>query len=411
MTVSWQALALTPLDTLFFREPRPFTAGEGSDAWSVFPPTPLTIQGMIRSRLLSSCCGRWTEDWAKSYPAVEKVVGPPGGLPGTLTLQGPWLLREGTWLLPAPLDLVVAPLSGTDDTANSPRDAAAFRPVKAGARTTSLPKAFRPLQPPDKWTEFSGANGWLSWEAYQTYLLDGRVKLTPKKNWWQPDMLWDEELRPGIAMDNARNRAQEGMLYFARHTRLSSGVKIGLQVAGLDGLPQPLALPSLAPLGGEGKAVSLDACGPPPWGDAPRGLVDKIASSGQFKIILTQPAWFAAAWHPDWMNEQTGACVYSGGQSGRGLSFTWVAARIERPLKIGGWDLAKRRPKPLRAFVPAGSVFYFKDQKDASAVCEHFWARCLSQNPKDEHGMPVEAFEQIGFGHALVGTWKEADDV
>ena len=406
MTVSWQALALTPLDTLFFREPRPFTAGEGSDAWSLFPPSPLTMQGMIRSKLLSDHCGPWKENWTDSAAAVERVVGRPGGLPGTLALRGPWLVRNGQWLLPAPLDLIVKPLADAVASENEAREAAALtpEPLERG-RTTSHPGKLRPLQPPASWKEFKGVNGWLTWDAYREYLIQGRVSLTPKENWWPPDLLWQEELRPGIGMDYARNRVEGGMLYFARHIRLCPEVALGLEVSGLDGLPRQWTPPALAPLGGEGRAVRLESCSPPPWHSPPEEVLSGTTSSGRFKLVLTQPAWFRKAWHPDWMNKATGDCTCNG------VAFRWVAARIERAVKIGGWDLAKGRPKPLRAFVPAGTVFYFENQQDATAVCNMFWNRCVSQNPTDSGGQPLEAFDRIGFGHALVGTWKEADDV
>jgi CRISPR-associated protein Cmr3 len=417
MSMTWQALTLTPLDTLFFREPRPFTAGEGADAWSLFPPTPLTIQGMIRSKLLSDYCGPWKENWTESNNSIERVVGPPGGLPGTLAIRGPWLVKDGQWLLPAPLDLVLASIAGEEPPTAALREAAVLAPEPMNGeckRTTSLPEKLRPLHPPkDKerkeWKDFRGLSGWLTWDAYHAYLTHGRVTLQPGKNWWRPDMLWEEELRPGIAMDYARNRVKKGMLYFARHVRLRPGVALGLEVSGLDALPRQWTLPFLAPFGGEGRAVSVEDCSAPCWPSSISEDVNtRITRSGRFKVVLTQPAWFQKAWHPHWMNEDTGDCTYNG------VGFQWVAARIERAMKIGGWDLANQRPKPLRAFVPAGSVFYFeglKDTKDTKAACDTFWNRCISQNPVDSNGNFLEAFDRIGFGHALVGNWGEANDV
>lgn len=400
--MTWQALTLTPLDTLFFREPRPFTAGEGADAWSLFPPTPLTMQGMIRSKLLSDFCGAWKKNWTESNNNIKQVVGYPGGLPGTLALRGPWLVKDGQWLLPAPLDLVLAPITGEEIPTDVRREAAALTPGPANSpRTTSLPEKLRPLQPPDNWENFKGVSGWLTWNAYKDYLVQGRVTLTREVNWWPRDLLWEDELRPGIGMDYARNRVREGMLYFARHVRLCPGVALGLEVSGLEVLPGQLTLPSLAPLGGEGKAVSLDSCSSPPWQSLSNDLAEAIGFSKRCKVVLTQPAWFQNAWHPDWMDENAGWCHYGG------KCFTWVAARIERAMKIGGWDLANRRPKPLRAFVPAGTVFYFEftNQEDAKAVCGHLWDRCISQNPVNSSRQPIEAFDQIGFGHTLVGNW------
>jgi CRISPR-associated protein Cmr3 len=391
MSEKWQALILTPLDTLFFREPRPFTAGEGTDAWSRFPPTPMTVQGMVRSKLLSLHCGPWTEDWTKDHPQVEQVVGPPGDLPGSLKIRGPWLVKNNQWLLPAPLDLV---------RKTSSHEATALSPDLDSPSSSNLPGKLVPLKPPEGWTEFAGVSGWLTWEAYQEYLIEGRVMLEPEKNWWPSEKLWVEELRPGIGMDYSRNRVKEGMLYFARHVRLYENVSLGIEVSGLESLDSPWELPALASLGGEGRAVRLEKSPPPPWHCPPDSLRDKVTTSSRFKLVLTQPAWFRKGWYPDWLDLDSGSCSYNG------LTAQWVAARIERPVKIGGWDMAAGRPKPLRAFVPAGSVFYFElqAQGDAGAVFGAFWNRCLSQNPTD-NGQPLEAFDQIGFGHGLVGNW------
>jgi CRISPR-associated protein Cmr3 len=223
--------------------------------------------------------------------------------------------------------------------------------------------------------------------------------LKPEENWWPPEKLWVEELRPGIGMEYSRNRVKEGMLYFARHVRLYENVSLGIEVSGLESLDSPWELPTLASLGGEGRAVRLEEGPLPPWHRPPDSLRDKVTTSSRFKLVLTQPAWFQKGWYPDWLDPDSGLRSYNG------LTAQWMAARIERPVKIGGWDMVAGRPKPLRAFVPAGSVFYFKlqAQGDAGAVFRAFWNRCLSQNPTD-NGQP-EAFDQIGFGHGLVGNW------
>ena len=50
---------IEPSDVLLFRDGRPFSAGEGHRARSIFPPTPSTMQGVIRSKVLSDRCGRY----------------------------------------------------------------------------------------------------------------------------------------------------------------------------------------------------------------------------------------------------------------------------------------------------------------------------------------------------------------
>jgi CRISPR-associated protein Cmr3 len=49
MSVLWR---FTPLDTLFFRDGRPFNAGETVWLESLFPPSGRTLQGVIRSAII-----------------------------------------------------------------------------------------------------------------------------------------------------------------------------------------------------------------------------------------------------------------------------------------------------------------------------------------------------------------------
>lgn len=46
-------LFIEPDDVWLFRDGHPFSAGEGHIARCLFPPTPLTLQGALRSSLLA----------------------------------------------------------------------------------------------------------------------------------------------------------------------------------------------------------------------------------------------------------------------------------------------------------------------------------------------------------------------
>ena len=50
---------IQPSDVLLFRDARPFSAGEGHRAKSIFPPYPNTTQGVIRSKVLAERCGNY----------------------------------------------------------------------------------------------------------------------------------------------------------------------------------------------------------------------------------------------------------------------------------------------------------------------------------------------------------------
>jgi hypothetical protein len=75
---------------------------------------------------------------------------------------------------------------------------------------------------------------------------------------------------------------------------------------------------------------------------------------------------------------------------------------MDRPDRFGGWNLAKKDQKPVRAFVPRKSVFYLevKSAGDVEVVLGR-WNTCFTETP------PGEAFQydRMGFGHVFIGTW------
>ena len=45
-------IEITPLDSLLFRDGKPFTSGDVHNASSIFPPKPSVFAGFIRSKIL-----------------------------------------------------------------------------------------------------------------------------------------------------------------------------------------------------------------------------------------------------------------------------------------------------------------------------------------------------------------------
>ncbi|MCL6507484.1 MAG: hypothetical protein K6T59_10685, partial [Bryobacteraceae bacterium] len=98
-------LFVEPADVWLFRDGRPFAGGEDHRAISIFPPTPYTIQGAVRSAKLAHSGASFTDQ--STWPAE---VGRPDDY-GALTLRGPFLAkRDGTGKLvryfPLPADVV-----------------------------------------------------------------------------------------------------------------------------------------------------------------------------------------------------------------------------------------------------------------------------------------------------------------
>lgn len=113
--ITW--LFIKPSDVWLFRDSRPFAAGEGHAAASLYPPSPFTVQGALRSWLL----GREMVDWRafaqqSDQPARDmaaQIGHPPrSGAPGSLgkfRTRGPFRARQShgraELLYPAPADI------------------------------------------------------------------------------------------------------------------------------------------------------------------------------------------------------------------------------------------------------------------------------------------------------------------
>jgi CRISPR-associated protein Cmr3 len=436
---TWDTLVLSPLDTLFLRDGRPFNAGEGSHAETIFPPTPFTTQGLVRSKLLAAGCGRW-DDYRRgcdgsvgpgttSVPcprhgtcAAQETVGRIGqrpAAPGRLEVRGPWLLIDGRPVLSAPLDLVAA----SDDlnraaTASAVIPTAILVPVSSAFRRSNLPGALAPLEPPPVLAgkKFEGVPGWIAWERYVEYLHGRPPALTPRRDWWRRSDILRDELRPGLEIEDGRSRAQRGHLYFARHVRPGSGwsgspnVQLAVEVQGVVGNlgTEFLDFP-LSPFGGERRAVGLEKCpsDPIPWRGLPDDVREEVERSRRVKLVLVQPAWFGAGWAPRAWDKSTGIwrLRLPDGAPGAAaeIELTLQAARLERADVFGGWDLARGEQKPVRRFVQRGAVYYLEcASSSSSAILSRVWNACLSETPDGEDF----AYPRLGLGHVFLGTWQ-----
>ncbi|MEM2900984.1 MAG: type III-B CRISPR module-associated Cmr3 family protein [Thermoplasmata archaeon] len=96
-----KTILLTQIDSWFFRDGRPFNMNEfsQSDINSLFPPNPQTVVGAIRAALARANgwngCGSWSSEIASWLGDGQNL--------GKLRFKGPYLMKDGACLFPAPL--------------------------------------------------------------------------------------------------------------------------------------------------------------------------------------------------------------------------------------------------------------------------------------------------------------------
>lgn len=377
---------LEPVDTLFFRDGTPFTADsapqDGVD--SLFPPHPPTVAGALRAALARANGwngqGRWPED-------ICRVLGDGWDDPGTLSIDGPFLLHGEEPLFRAPRHL----LGVTGACGWRPR--LLLRP--GPATLCDLGEAIRLPEVPPSAEEIMSLevsdDHWLTRAGMQAVL---RGQCPPENQVVERQALWRAESRIGLERQRQTRTAEEGLLYSSNHVRLMHGrpyprrpgprddVALGARVSGI---PESWKLPDggLVPLGGESRLVECHRWSVDPALAMPR---DEIVAGGRAAVIALSPLDLDGA------VDETGLSL---GVPGGG-DVEIVSACLGRPLRIGGWDSLTRRPHPVRSVLAPGSVLF----------CEAAEPRRFLEAMTGGTGLPSLGRRQaFGFGAVALGIW------
>lgn len=378
---------LLPDDVLFFRDGKPSTRGTDHYLRSLFPPYPSTLYGALRTRRLADqdieLAGLGPRNWSERLNGLTAELGEWGGF-GTLSLRGPWLVRDGEPLLPAPLDLGLLLESSGAEIASVVR----FLPDLEAERRWShslarMVAAVRTGSGWKRWTspapgaEPSSAAGWFLKPAGLKAWRDGGCP--EPGHFVRASKLWTVEARTGVGLQTSARMGENGLLYTFGFVRLVPGVTLGFEIDG-----SGLEAGGRVRFGGEGRTAVLESgpgfpdAGPPPEGDL---VVLSYAS----------PAISRGGAYPPGFSE---SCLEAT-LGGRRLRL--VAAAVPGFLPVGGWDLARGEAKPLRRAIPPGSVYVFQAlESGAAEAAASLHGVCLTEN--------LDAMDRQGFGLAVAGA-------
>ena len=385
-------LFLQPNDTFFFRDGRPFTKGEQSEGYSIFPPLPQTILGALRTAYIAEH-GNLSAFYAKK---MENIIGTPDSL-GSMKLKGVFLAdRESGIYFPIPLDLVVKN--------NEEKDV--LYALECYPETANFISS-APLQYHLRWDESkddepeeveSETSGKLKHTYMKEYLLDKRkfFRFIPREHFIS------DEPKIGIGRDRTTLTSEEGMLYRINMSRFQSRFLNMSDLGFVVDYQCDEELPSkgILKLGGEGKSFVYESSdhNPNPLSTDVENLKAVIKDSGNFKLYFATPTIFEQGWLPRWIDKTTkcGHYLPSGIDWGptHPISIQLVTAAVGKSIPIGGWNIKKGMPKPTYRAVPAGSVYYFNmlDGSCADDVINAFHYQNISD---------CQAAE--GFGLCFVG--------
>lgn len=310
-------LALDALDTLFFRDGKPFSLGEETWADGIFPPPLSVFYGALRTAFLSG------------HISELKYANKKNDLTSQLKIDFSAYHGGGIYYYPCPLDIVEKKTRKIWDEPEYLMLDLAER--KYGCCSSlhglDLPMILQPR------AQVKDASGLIDELSLNDYLLRNSVP----QCLLQIDDYLIEEPKVGIGRNDRTKTSDEGMLYRAGMKRMHQ-LSFAIGYSGID------IFGKLMKLGGEGKSVSLSLLEQEPCVRKPDNLSEKF-----FKLYLATPAIFREGWRPS-LEKIPGARL--------------IAAVVGKPLSIGGFDMKPKngnrpRPKPMRRAVPAGSVYYY----------------------------------------------------
>ena len=304
-----------PVDTLFFRGSEPMILGENHSATSIFPPTPNTIAGAMRTAVLIQNSIDFKKYKDKSFKD-EKIISSIGRYSNKppFDVIGPLFLYENEIFIPAPYSWY--PYSWYMDSDYKKildkELKAKVKPIKSFLLYSDLIKTNKERlfwAKPDKNELVSMGGYWIGFDDF--------VQGKDEFDLYNITYFVDFEQRTGIALNDNRT-VKDGHVYSFNHARLKEGCEI---VFGIN------------------KELPIDS-----EGILKLGAEQRFGMYKRLKINVELPN----------SNCNTYLSLSVSPKSDKANKSIIATGKI---LYFGGWDLAKGFHKPMIGYFPAGSVF------------------------------------------------------
>lgn len=359
---------ISPFDTFFFRDARPFTMGD-DNAWveSIFPPAPSVIYGALRALFLT---------------ALKKINLPKKELDiitNSLAIKGIFLDIDGILYIANPFTLMKNSDMDDEYILLEPK-------TKTFACKASIGAAFS-LKKEDENKNIEDVKGGLiNIDAYQAFLTSKKI---PQKTSIKTKYL-ETEAKTGIKRLGLTQTTEEGHLYRVDMQRFkNAGLKEKIDAIGkftilfdFEGIAD-ISIPPIIRLGGEGKlsSVNFDTTNlaQNEWLASPSSL------NKNFNLYVSTPAFFEKGWIPKWLDETT-----LEGSPKESIRLKLIAANTDKPISLGGFDMREVRPKFMRKYVPAGAVYHFEILEGTSQeIINTFHFKSISEGNTAKEGFGI----------------------
>ena len=371
--MTFRTYTLTPIDTWFFRDGRPYNQGESnlSDIKSLFPPFAMTVVGAIRASLARGLGWSGKGDWPNK---IKTKLGDGQDLK-PLRFKGPYLVRQyedkQEALFPAPLHM----LGKASETKEGEWEQITLLQPGNEVDCDIGDKVRLPTS--NNAIGLKSLFGcYLTCSDLETVLAGGdlsEVRPIDGKD------LYNHEFVVGIERKPETRTVVEGALYSISRIRLKSGICLAMEV---DGIEDGMDIKSPLPFGGEGRMAYVDRLAESI--DLPQSSkINPSENKVQFTVTHLTPAYFEGSWPGP------------GGMLPDVPGIKVVSACIERPARIGGWSTLDKKPLPLKPFLPGGSIWF------CEAECE------CAEMINGLNGQQIGKYREYGFGEIAIGLWND----
>jgi CRISPR-associated protein Cmr3 len=350
-------IEISALDTLFFRDGKPFERGDENWATGTFPPMPSVIYGALRTAYLGENPSQYNNiETLTNDLEIKKII---LQIPNEKEQE-----KRKTHFLPMPLDLIKYK---NDAKIEYLKLSKLENNVVTRSNNSYILKATKP----DKVEEGQFLINLYDFQELYQYenqknAIDKNKPILPKKI----TEIIQNEPKLGIARNNNSHITENGMLYRVSMQRAENWkaekINFLIEFEKLSITQQK----GFFKLGGEGKTIHYNTLS-----DSLDILLPEIKSE-YFKVYLATPAIFENGWLPKIFQDKLITCA------------------IGKPQMVGGFDIQKRMPKAMQKAVPAGSVYYIKTESVPEA----------QKLAKELHSNSISEYRQKeGFGICYIG--------
>jgi len=352
-------LLIKPLDTLFFKDGKPFSMGDDSWADGIFPPAPSVIYGAIRTWILAN----------SDSVNIENVIAETEDL----VLLDLYYSINGANVLPLPYDYGTRKdkdqqenyTEKTENIITVERFSLKIKPELTSESNKVL------VYNENDYILEQPKNAFISVDDFILYLQNdkksiAKITVNTINNTIEPKI--------GIKRTNETLSSDDGNLYRVGMNRFTN-LKF---IVRADSKYLTSEFDRFLKFGGEGKIVIVDEFLNTKTG-AKKLKIETGITTKNILVYLATPAIFH--------NEYPDISKFFS------ITATLVACSVGKTVNIGGFDMKENCPKTMYKAVPAGSVYFYELDKEIQI--DNFQGIKIS-----------DELSKQGFGIAYFGTFN-----